>query len=112
MKHEIKKLLFDINEASNDIENFVQGNEYFEFENSRLLQAAVERKFEIIGEALNRIKSIDSEFIENITDYRRIIGFRNIIAHGYDIIECEVVWAAIKNHLPILKQEVTHYINA
>ncbi len=112
MKHEIKKLLFDINEAANDIENFVQDKEYFEFENNRLLQAAVERKFEIIGEALNRIKSIDSEFIENITDYRRIIGFRNMIAHGYDIIEFEIVWSAIKNHLPILKQEVIHYINA
>jgi uncharacterized protein with HEPN domain len=78
---------------------------------NRLLQAAVERKFEIIGAALNRIKSVDSEFVENITAYRRIIGFRNIIAHGYDIVECEVVWATVKKHLPLLKQEVTYYID-
>ncbi|MBN1932649.1 MAG: DUF86 domain-containing protein [Desulfobacterales bacterium] len=99
-------------EAAEDIENFIQDTDFRAFKSSRLLQAAVERKFEIIGEALNRIKSIDSEFVENITDYRRIISFRNIIAHGYVIIECEVVWAAVKNHLPILKQEVTYYLNA
>ncbi len=110
MRHEIKKLLFDIHEAANDIENFVEGIEFSQFRSNKLLQAAVERKFEIIGEALNRIKAIDSEFIENIKDYRRIIGFRNIIAHGYDIIEFEVVWAAVKTHLPILKQDVKYYL--
>ncbi|MBW1759647.1 MAG: DUF86 domain-containing protein [Deltaproteobacteria bacterium] len=112
MKPEIKKYLFDIQEAISDIEEFTDGKEYDEYELSRLLQAAVERKFEIIGEALNRIKSVDSEFIEDITDYRRIIGFRNIIAHGYDVLESELVWTVIKKHLPILKKEVTEFINA
>ncbi|MCI5135297.1 MAG: DUF86 domain-containing protein [Candidatus Electrothrix sp. AW2] len=111
MKREINKLLFDIQQAAEDIEQFTNNIDYSEFEKSNLIQAAVERKFEIIGEALNRIKRFDSEFIEKITDYRRIIGFRNIIAHGYDIIECEVIWAAAKKHLPILKQEVDEYIN-
>ena len=105
------KLLFDIQQSALDIEQFIHGIEYSEFEKSNLLQAAVERKFGIIGEALNRIKRFDSEFIEKISDYRRIIGFRNIIAHGYDIIECEVIWAAAKKHLPILKQEVDEHIN-
>ncbi|MBF0117273.1 MAG: DUF86 domain-containing protein [Desulfobacterales bacterium] len=106
MRDEIKKHLFDISEAISDIEDFVADKEYVDYEESSLLQAAIERKFEIIGEALIRIRNIDSEFIENITDYRRIIGFRNVIAHGYDIIENNMVWSAIKNHVPKLKDDV------
>lgn len=55
MKHENKKLLFDINEAIDDIQSFVQDTEFVEFSNSRLIQAAVERKFDRIGEALKYI---------------------------------------------------------
>ena len=94
-----------------DIESFISDKDYDDYEQSRLLQAAVERKFEVIGEALNRIKILDSEFIENITDYRRIIGFRNVIAHGYDIVEGAMVWSVIKNHLPKLNEEVTKFLN-
>jgi len=111
MKHEIYKCLFDIREAISDIESFISDKDYDDYEQSSLLQAAVERKFEVIGEALNRIKILDSEFIENITDYRRIIGFRNVIAHGYDIVEGAMVWSVIKNRLPKLKEEVTKFLN-
>lgn len=112
MKYEVNKCLYDIKEAISDIEKFIVDKEYTDYEQSELLQAAVERKFEIIGEALNRIKAIDPEFIENITGYQSIIGFRNVIAHGYDVVECRLVWTAIKNHLPILKKEVSSVIDA
>jgi len=48
---------------------------------------AVERSFEIIGEALNRVKKIDPETLEKIHEHRSIISFRNILAHAYDGIE-------------------------
>jgi uncharacterized protein with HEPN domain len=38
-----------------------------------------------------------------IPQHERIIGFRNIISHGYDVIDPELVWDAIQNHLPVLK---------
>lgn len=110
MRIEIKKYLFDINAAIEDIEEFIAGKTYDEYVKSSLIQAAVERKFEIIGEALNRIKAIDSEFVENITDYRRIIGFRNIIAHGYDVIDSRLMWSVINNHLSKLKIEVALFM--
>ena len=57
----------------------------------------MERKLEIIGEALNRIRSIDEDSLEKTREYRNIISFRNILAHGYDIIEDKVVCVIIEN---------------
>jgi len=71
-----------------------------------MVQRAVEREFEIIGEALNRIKKVDPELLEHVSAYHRIIGFRNILAHGYDIIDEKLVWDAINKHLPVLVQEI------
>jgi uncharacterized protein with HEPN domain len=71
-----------------------------------MAQAAVERKFEIIGEALNRISASDPAILKRISGYRRIIGFRNVISHGYDVVDLEIVWDAVRNHLPVLIREV------
>ena len=76
-----------------------------------MVQAAVERKFEIIGEAINRIKRLDASLVEAIPGYERIIGFRNIISHGYDIIDSEIVWNAIQEHLPTLISRVDALLN-
>ncbi len=65
MKLEIKKLLFDIIESDDDIANFIDNIEFNKFSESKLIQAAVERKFEIIGEALSRIKYLDSRLPDN-----------------------------------------------
>jgi uncharacterized protein with HEPN domain len=76
------------------------------YQDSPVTQRAVERDFEIIGEALNRIKKIDDDLIEQISEHRRIIGFRNILIHGYDVVDEKLVWHAVKNHLPLLINEI------
>jgi uncharacterized protein with HEPN domain len=69
-----------------------------------MLRRAVEREFEIIGEALNWIDKIDPCL--EITGKKQIIGMRNRVIHGYDKIDDEIVWGTIVRHLPILKAEV------
>lgn len=69
-------------------------------------KSAVERQFEIIGEALNRIKAIDPSILASIDNWREIIGFRNVIAHGYDVVEDEVVWQSIVSDIPVLKNQL------
>ena len=60
---------------------------------------------------LSRIKRIDEKYLEGISEYHRIIGFRNILIHGYDSINELIVWNAVEKHLPILKQEIQKMID-
>ena len=48
-----------------------------------MARSAVERQFEIIGEALGQLARLDPAMAERITDFRRVIAFRNILVHGY-----------------------------
>ena len=112
MQLEIKKYLYDILEAAKDIDKYTSGFEYSSFIKNSMVQAAVERKFQIIGEALNRIKRLDNSVLQDISEHQRIIAFRNIIVHGYDVIDSEIMWDAIKNHLPKLKEETKQLLNA
>ena len=69
-------------------------------------KAAVEREFEIVGEALNRIKKIDVGILAEVDNWREIIGFRNVIAHGYDVVEDEIIWDSVKRDIPILLKQL------
>lgn len=69
MERELKKLLFDIQEAAFAIKQFIQGKGLTDYQASDLLRSAVERKFEIIGEALNRIRQTNENALEEITEY-------------------------------------------
>jgi len=69
-----------------------------------MLKKAVEREFEIIGEALNRILKMDKSF--NISHSRNIIGLRNHIIHAYDNIVDEIIWGVIHKNLPNLRLEI------
>ena len=111
MPHEAKKYLYDIQQAIKEIESFVKNKTYAHFAKESLLQSAVERQFEIIGEALYRTKRIDENLLSKITDSYKIIGFRNVITHGYDIIDSKIIWDAIKFNLPKLKSEINSLIN-
>jgi uncharacterized protein with HEPN domain len=71
-----------------------------------VLRPAVERHFEIIGEALNRLAKRDPQTVARIDNYAQIIAFRNVLIHGYDAIDHRRVWDAIKNHLLVLHEQI------
>lgn len=107
MDDRIKECLEDVLEQTKDVLEFTSGMDCEAYLNDRKTQAAVERKFEIMGEALNRIYSADPELLQKIRDYRSIISFRNILAHGYDSIDNLVVWGVIENDLNNLIEDAT-----
>jgi len=111
MNDETRKNLIDILQATEEIQDFVCGMNFKAYQNNSVTKRAVERDFEIIGEALNRIKYTDNELLEKISEHHRIIGFRNILIHGYDIVDEAIVWQAVTNHLPILVREVKEILN-
>jgi uncharacterized protein with HEPN domain len=106
MRLECKKYLFDIERAAGLVRDFTQGKTFAEFGSDLMLRSAVERQFEIIGEALNQLLKIDAETAGQITDYRHIIAFRNILIHGYAQIDHRLVWGVVELNIPILISEV------
>ena len=71
-----------------------------------MLRSAVERQFEIIGEALTKLAKADQETAALISEHRRIIAFRNILIHGYAQIDDRLVWGVVESKLPTLSQEM------
>jgi len=61
-----------------------------------MLRSAVERQFEIMGEALRRALALDSTLAGHITDTPSILAFRNRSVHGYATVSDEVVWGVVK----------------
>lgn len=75
----------------------------------KMLRRAVEREFEIIGEAMTRIEKLDPTL--NISGKKLIISMRNRVIHGYDKIDNEIIWGTIVRHLPVLKTEVENLLH-
>jgi uncharacterized protein with HEPN domain len=84
----------------------VQGKQFEDYAGDALLRSGVERQFEIIGEAPNRLHRLDPELVAQVSDYQRIIAFRNVLARGYDAVSDEVVWDIVQGRLALLRQEI------
>ncbi|HSV73787.1 MAG TPA: HepT-like ribonuclease domain-containing protein [Chthonomonadales bacterium] len=106
MRREAKKYLYDIQQAAELIAGFTQGKTLAEHEGDAMLRSAVERQFGIIGEALAQLARLNEPLAEGITEYRRMIAFRNILIHGYAEIDHRIVWDIVQSKLPTLRREV------
>ena len=110
MPHSVQKLLLDIKLSCEEITDFIADTSLNEFQEHRMLQLAIEREFEIIGEALSRLARIEEDQLaQKIPEYQKIISFRNIIAHGYDIVDEVAMWDFAKNRVPELLKRVESY---
>jgi len=106
MRLETKKYLYDIRQASDRLVKFTQDKQFADFERDPMLRAAVERQFEIIGEALVQLSKLDATTVTRISEYRRIIAFRNILIHGYADVDHRLVWDVVETKLPVLRREI------
>lgn len=110
MDNEIKKYLFDIQESIDSIQKYLGDKRDFKvYMADKMLRRAVEREFEIIGEAMSRIEKLDSTI--EISSKRQIISMRNRVIHGYDKIDNEIIWGTIVRHLPTLKLEIDNLLS-
>jgi len=110
MDNEIKKYLFDIHESICSIENYLGTKRDFNvYLKNKMLRRAVEREFEIIGEAMSRVDKLMPNI--EISSKQLIVGMRNRVIHGYDKIDDGIVWGTIVRHLPVLKEEIIKLLN-
>jgi uncharacterized protein with HEPN domain len=101
-----RKHLHDLDRVVAEIETYTVGRTLENLPKDRSLQLILEREFEIPDEALNRLLRDEPEIQSSITHARRIIGLRNLLAHGYDVVDHRVLWSGIELHMPLLKIEV------
>ena len=106
MSNRTAKLLFDVLESGQAIRTWCAGRSYADYESDRQFRRAIEREFEIIGEALGRLRQEDEATAAGISDLSRIVPFRNRIIHGYDVIDGATVWGIVVDYLPKLIAEV------
>ncbi|MCP4457579.1 MAG: DUF86 domain-containing protein [Cytophagales bacterium] len=111
MDEKIQKLIYDMLQAILRIEDFIGEERVFlSYAADIMLQQAVERNLEIIGEAMSQDLKLSPSF--QVSNARRIVDARNKIIHGYDEIEPENIWSIVINHLPKLKNELTDLLQA
>jgi uncharacterized protein with HEPN domain len=106
MENRAKKLLFDVLTSGRSVRQWCSGRSFSDYEQDRQFRRAVEREFEIIGEALGRLSQVDPATAARINEIQRIISFRNRIIHGYDTIDDAAVWGVAESYLPRLVAEV------
>ena len=87
MRLEARKYLFDIKQAADLIAAFSGGKRFADYEQDAMLRSAIERQFEIVGEAVSQLARLDPVLAGRLTEYRRIIAFRNILTHAYATID-------------------------
>ncbi|MBS1486483.1 MAG: DUF86 domain-containing protein [Bacteroidetes bacterium] len=104
-----KERLAHILDSIEFIEIFCKGVDEKSFRSNYMLQLAVVKLLEIIGEASSRLSK---ELREEYTDieWPLIIGSRNVLAHEYFSISYDIVWEAVQNDLPKLKRNLQKII--
>jgi uncharacterized protein with HEPN domain len=112
MQREPAAYLWDVIEAASRIREFVLGHNFETFTASVLVQSAVERQFEAIGEALKQLSKVAPDIASKIPDCGQIIAFRNILIHGYAVLDKAIVWKVVHQHLPALEQTVQRLLDA
>ena len=110
MMPEDKLYLSNIYEAALKIESYTQDGQAV-FMATPMIQDAVIRNFEIIGEATKRlsdeIKQENSEF-----SWRQMAGFRDVLIHDYMKVKLSRVWSVIEQDLPVLKNQIKKLLDS
>jgi uncharacterized protein with HEPN domain/predicted nucleotidyltransferase len=106
MEKEANRRLRHALEACNVIGEFIKERTFEDYRTNVMLRSAVERQFEIVGEALHQAELADKSVADVTPNLRSIVGLRNRIIHGYDKVDDLVLWAAIQDHLPELKTQL------
>ncbi|ACB84621.1 DUF86 domain-containing protein [Natranaerobius thermophilus] len=102
--------LQDILKCIEKIESYVNNITYKAFSSNNMVQDAVIRNLEIIGEASKRIPEEVKENASHI-EWRKIAGIRDVLIHDYAEVDLEIVWDVVQNKLPILKDGIKDLLN-
>lgn len=111
MAKEPRSYLHDAASAFAAIARYLEGKNFSAYRGDDMLQAAVERRFEIAAEALNQLSKSHPSVASRVSNLRSIIGFRNVLAHEYAGVSIRIVWDLAQNSAPKLLSEIERLIS-
>ena len=111
MPRKIDVYINEITAAIADIQRYIDGFDFNSYVSDGKTKDAVERKLLTAGEALNQMSKMNSNVRDQISDFGKIVAFRNILIHGYFGIDDKIVWDILNKKLPTLKSELETYKN-
>jgi uncharacterized protein with HEPN domain len=91
--------------AAKDVQFFVLGRSFQDYESDTMLRRAVERSVEIVGEAARRVSKSFAEANPQIP-WSKIVVQRHRLAHEYDTIDDGLIWRVATVHVPLLIVEL------
>ena len=106
MRPEARKLLRDALDAAEAILEFVKGLTLDDYKRSELVTSAVERQFEIMGEAISQLRQVDEAVAQRIPEVGRVVDFRNVLIHRYADVDDAIVWGIVEGKLPALRAAI------
>ena len=110
MPRSLRAYLWDVEHAATEILAFTDGKQLKDYESDSMLRAAVERNFEIIGEALSQAQRYFPDITGRVSNDQQIIAFRNRLIHGYATLKHALVWDIVQTRLPQLREEVAQLL--
>ena len=106
----VQAYLHDILQACDLLTEFARDRDFESYVADAMLRSAVERQFEIIGEALSQALAVDPGLQGRISQARRIVSFRNRLTHGYAFVSDQMVWSILETDLPVLRREAAELL--
>jgi uncharacterized protein with HEPN domain len=110
MQRDPRKYLWDAQQAAERVARFVAGKAFDDYLADEQLRSAVERQFEIIGEALSQLARLDPTTAASVPDLPRIVAFRNVLIHGYATVDDRLVWGVVEGSLPGLRSRLSELL--
>ena len=92
MPRDPRAYLWHARRAAAPVSDFVVDRSWTDYEADPMLRSAVERQFEIVGEALGQLRRAAPDLAAGVPDLPRIVAFPNLLIHGYAAIDGRLVW--------------------
>jgi uncharacterized protein with HEPN domain len=104
------KLLQYLQNAAELILQFIETKDFAGYNQNVMLQSAVERQLIVVGEAVNVLSRLNPEAAFRITDYPRIIAFRNRLVHTFFTVDNRIVWQVVNSDIITLYREASELL--